>query len=158
MEAHVRTAKKEDMPQVLKLIKELAAFEKEPSAVAVTVGDLEREGYGPAPLFTCFVAEVEKKTVGMALVYPRFSTWKGRSLHLEDLVVTQKFRGRGIGTQLYKRAMQHARQQNANQAQWTVLNWNKNAIKMYRKSGAVFHKDWWLATLGREGIEKNSNF
>ena len=97
MENTIRKFKREDLPQILELIRELAAFEKEPDAVEVTVADLEREGLGDHPLFTCFVAEENGKIEGMALVYFRFSTWKGRTVHLEDLIVRQEKRGTGLG-------------------------------------------------------------
>ncbi|WP_432412436.1 GNAT family N-acetyltransferase [Rasiella sp. SM2506] len=155
MNVNIRKAEKKDMPQVLKLIKELAAFEKEPDAVEVTVADLEKEGFDNK-LFSCFVAETETEIVGMALVYFRFSTWKGRNVHLEDLVVSEAYRGKGIGTKLYKRVMQFAKEHQVNRAQWIVLNWNEKAIKMYENSGATFHKDWWVVLMDSEGITKNS--
>ncbi|HIB47299.1 MAG TPA: GNAT family N-acetyltransferase [Flavobacteriaceae bacterium] len=154
MEPIVRLAKKEDMPQVLQLINELAIFEKEPDAVEVTVAELEREGFGEQPLFTCFVAEVNAQIVGMALVYFRFSTWKGRTVHLEDLIVTEQYRGKGIGTLLYDRVIGYAKEQGVRRAEWIVLNWNKGAIAMYEKSGAVFHKDWWLVEMGEDRLKK----
>lgn len=153
MEPIVRLAKKQDMPQVLQLIKELAIFEKEPDAVEVTIAELECEGFGPQPLFTCFVAELESRIVGMALVYFRFSTWKGRTVHLEDLIVTERHRGKGIGAMLYDRVMGYAKEQGVGRAEWIVLNWNKGAIAMYEKSGAVFHKDWWLVEMGEDRLK-----
>ena len=87
MRISVRLSTPKDMPQVLRLIKELAAFEKETNSVEITETDLIKEGFGKNAIFTCFVAEVNNLIVGMALVYDRFSTWKGRSIHLEDLVV-----------------------------------------------------------------------
>ncbi|MAM30655.1 MAG: GNAT family N-acetyltransferase [Flavobacteriaceae bacterium] len=153
MEPIVRLAKKEDMPQVLQLINELAIFEKEPDAVEVTVAELEREGFGEQPLFTCFVAEVNAEIVGMALVYFRFSTWKGRTVHLEDLIVTEQYRGKGIGSLLYDRVIGYAKEQGVRRAEWIVLNWNKGAIAMYEKSGAVFHKDWWLVEMGEDRLK-----
>ncbi|MAY53476.1 MAG: GNAT family N-acetyltransferase [Flavobacteriaceae bacterium] len=157
MEPIVRLAKKEDMPQVLQLINELAIFEKEPDAVEVTVAELEREGFGEEPLFTCFVAEVNAQIVGMALVYFRFSTWKGRTVHLEDLIVTEQYRGKGIGTLLYDRVIGYAKEQGVRRAEWIVLNWNKGAIGMYEKSGAVFHKDWWLVEMGEDRLKTYQN-
>ena len=154
MEAIIRAAEKADMPRVLDLITELAVFEKEPNAVATTVAELEREGFGDRPLFTCFVAEVDKKIVGMALVYFRFSTWKGRTVHLEDLIVTEAFRGRGIGRALYQRVLQYAKDHGVRRAEWVVLNWNEGAIAMYEKSGATFHKDWWLVEMNQDQLQK----
>lgn len=154
MEAHIRKAVKGDMPKVLELIKELAVFEKEPSAVEVTVAELEEEGFGKSPLFTCFVAEVEQRVVGMAIVYFRFSTWKGRTVHLEDLIVNEAFRGKGIGKQLYNHVLAYAKSQGVKRAEWIVLHWNKGAVALYEKSGAVFHKDWWLVEMNEQGLKK----
>ena len=157
MGADIRKAVRADMPQVLKLIKELAAFEKEPDAVSVTVQDLEEEGFGPASLFTCFVAEIDDQIVGMALVYFRFSTWKGRTVHLEDLIVNQEYRGKGIGSLLYKKVIDYAKKQGVRRTEWIVLNWNEGAIAMYEKSGAKFHKDWWLVEMDQEKMERFLN-
>ena len=96
----IREALKGDMAAVHGLITELAVFEKEPDAVKVTVSDLENDGFGPLPKFHCFVAEHEENVVGIALVYPRYSTWSGPVVHLEDLIVTESMRGKGVGAQL----------------------------------------------------------
>ncbi|RDK88356.1 GNAT family N-acetyltransferase [Marinirhabdus gelatinilytica] len=153
MNTAIRKAEKQDMPQVLELIKELAAFENEPNAVEVTVAELEREGF-ENNLFTCFVAEVENNIVGMALVYFRFSTWKGRTVHLEDLVVNKAYRGNGIGSELFKKVMGYARAQGVRRAEWIVLDWNKGAIAMYEKHKAIFHKDWWLVEMNEQELKK----
>ena len=97
MSVVVRKATKEDMPDVLELIKELAVFEKQPNAVQINIDTLVAEGFGNQPLFTCFVSLLEGQIVGMALCYFRFSTWKGRSVHLEDLIVKESKRGQGVG-------------------------------------------------------------
>jgi len=93
----IRKGTKDDMPAVLDLIRELAIFEKEPDAVVVTVADLERDGFGDNPLFYTFIAETDNQIVGMALYYYRYSTWKGKTIHLEDLIVKEKMRGTGLG-------------------------------------------------------------
>jgi len=141
------------MPQVLELIKELAVFEEEPNAVDITITDLEIEGFDNN-LFTCFVAENEKEIVGMALVYFRFSTWKGRTVHLEDLIVKKQYRSEGIGTLLYSQVVQYAKLQGVKRVEWVVLDWNQNAINFYEKSGATLLKDWYLVQLGEEEIKK----
>ncbi|MAZ73189.1 MAG: GNAT family N-acetyltransferase [Flavobacteriaceae bacterium] len=156
MEVNIRNAEKKDMPQVLQLIKELAVFEKEPNAVEVTVTDLEVEGF-KKNLFTCFVAEFEAEIVGMALVYFRFSTWKGRTVHLEDLIVKKEYRSKGIGTLLYNKVITFAKQQGVKRVEWVVLDWNQNAIDFYEKSGATFLKNWYLVQLGEEEIKINDN-
>ena len=98
---NIRKGEKKDMKAVLDLIQELATFEKEPNAVVVTVADLERDGFGDYPLFHTFVAEVDAEIVGIALYYYRYSTWKGKTIHLEDLIVKEKMRGSGLGFALY---------------------------------------------------------
>ncbi|NND62475.1 MAG: GNAT family N-acetyltransferase [Flavobacteriaceae bacterium] len=148
----IRKASAEDMPQVLELIEELAAFENEPDAVNVTVEVLQKEGFGDSPLFTCFVAEMDSEIVGMALVYFRFSTWKGRALHLEDLVVKESMRGSGIGEALYARVMKYAKDNHCKRVNWVVLDWNEGAIKFYERSGAHIDKSWWHVGMNEEGI------
>lgn len=142
------------MPAVLELIKELAVFENEPDAVDTTVETLEKEGFGDNPLFLCFVAEVEGRIEGMALCYYRFSTWKGRTLHLEDLVVREEKRGTGLGSALYKKVISFAREQGLNRVEWVVLDWNQHAIDFYERSGATILKDWYTVQMDTEGIKK----
>lgn len=155
----VREAIKTDMPQVLELIKELAIFEKEPDVVEVTVTDLEREGFGKNPLFICFVADAstefspDAEIVGAALVYYRFSTWKGRTLHLEDLIVKEANRGNGIGGALYKQVMKFADDHGLKRVAWDVLDWNTGAIRFYERSGANLMKDWRVVHMDEEGLK-----
>lgn len=150
----IRKAREEDMASVLELIKELAVYEKEPEAVIVTVEDLIRDGFGEDPLFYCYVAEEDGSTVGMALYYYRYSTWKGRTLHLEDLVVKESERGSGIGFALYSEIIKIAHQENVQRMEWNVLDWNTPAIDFYEKSGATVLKDWLVAQMSRDGIEQ----
>ena len=154
MKEKIREARKEDMPAVLELIKELAAFENEPDAVVTTVETLEKEGFGEHPLFKVFVAEVEGRIEGMALVYYRFSTWKGRTLHLEDLIVREEKRGTGLGNALYKKIIQYARSQGLKRVEWVVLDWNQHAIDFYERSGATILKDWYTVQMDENGITK----
>ncbi|WP_025741266.1 GNAT family N-acetyltransferase [Aquimarina pacifica] len=153
MDYIIRDATEKDMPQVLALIQELATFEKEPEAVEINVEELCREGFGSHPLFHCFVAEVSNKIVGIALVYYRFSTWKGRSIHLEDLIVNESMRGTGIGNALYSEVLKYAKSKGVRRVEWVVLDWNKNAIDFYEKSGARLLKDWYLVQMDQEGIQ-----
>ncbi|MEZ4874970.1 MAG: GNAT family N-acetyltransferase [Flavobacteriaceae bacterium] len=150
----VREATKEDMPQVLELIKELAIFEKEPDAVEVTLQELELAGFGPNPEFTCFVAQMNHEIVGMALVYFRFSTWVGKTVHLEDLIVKEALRGKGVGTALYRRVMEYAQQQGVKRVNWMVLGWNKEAIAFYEKTGAKVLDEWWQVEMSQSHYEK----
>lgn len=146
------------MPQVLNLIKELATFEREPDAVVVTVEELEKEGFGENPLFKCFVAEVDKEIVGMALVYFRFSTWKGRTIHLEDLIVKEKMRGSGLGSALYQEVLKYAKSQGVKRVEWVVLDWNEGAIKFYERSGAKILKDWRTVHMDEQGLTNFLDF
>lgn len=148
----IREAIKEDMPQVLELIKELAIFENEPDAVEITKEVLEQEGFGENPLFTCFVAEKNDEIVGAALVYFRFSTWKGRMLHLEDLIVKESERGKGIGEALYSIVMQYAFDRGLKRVAWDVLDWNQGAIRFYERSGAKLMKDWRVVHMNESGL------
>ena len=151
---NIRKARAEDMEAALELIKELAVYEKEPEAVIVTVEDLIRDGFGDDPLFYCYVAVTDGTIVGMALYYYRYSTWKGRTLHLEDLVVRENQRGSGIGFALYSEIIKTGFEDNVQRIEWNVLNWNTPAIDFYRKSGASVFEDWMVAQMSREQIEK----
>lgn len=150
----IRKGEIKDMPSVLKLIKELAVFEKEPDAVEVLLEDLEKDGFGNKPLFKTYVAEMDYKIVGMALFYPRYSTWKGPTIHLEDLIVSKNMRGLNIGTALYKKVLEYAYEKNVRRVEWVVLDWNTPAIDFYEKSGATVLRDWDTAQMTREGIAK----
>lgn len=149
----IRPARKADMPQVLELIKELAAFEKEPEAVITTVETLESEGFGEQPLFYCYVAELDGRIEGMALVYYRFSTWKGRSLHLEDLIVREEKRGTGMGGALFRKVIEYAQEQQVKRAEWVVLDWNQHAIDFYERCGAKILKDWYTVQMDEESMK-----
>lgn len=142
------------MPDVLNLIKELAHFEREPDEVEVTVEELIKDGFGANPEFTCFVAEVDKKIEGMALVYKRYSTWKGIALHLEDLIVRKNARGLGIGTKLLDTVVKYADEIGVKRINWEVLDWNTPAIEFYDKKGAIVKEDWRVIHLDEQGIKK----
>jgi GNAT superfamily N-acetyltransferase len=154
MKYTVRKAQKKDMPQVLALIQELADFEKESNAVKITVPELEKAGFGKNPLFTCFVVDIEGEIPGMALTYSRFSTWVGPTIHLEDLMVTKKMRGTGIGSALYTAVIKHAHQIGVKRVEWVVLDWNSPAINFYEKSGAIVMRDWHTVQMREDGITK----
>jgi len=141
------------MPSVLGLIKELAEFEKEANAVEVTITDLQNDGFGEKPAFKCFVAEVNNEVQGTAIVYNRFSTWKGKIIHLEDLVVSQKVRGYGIGTALLDKVVIHGHELGVKRINWEVLDWNEGAIKLYESKGAKVLRDWDVVHLDENGIK-----
>lgn len=148
----IRKGKKEDMHGVLALIQELAVFEKEPDAVLITEEDLIRDGFGTNPLFQVFVAEAEKEIVGIALYYYRYSTWKGKTIHLEDLVVKDSMRGTGLGYALYSEIIKQAKKDKVRRIDWNVLDWNTPAIDFYEKSGAKVLDEWRVAQMDEAGI------
>ncbi len=154
MDYTIREATREDMPQVLDLIKELAAYEKASNEVEITVEDLEHEGFDEGN-FKCFVADVAGKIEGMALVYFRFSTWKGRTVHLEDLIVREKMRGTGLGGALYRRVVQYGHENGVRRVEWVVSEGNKNAIEFYENTGADIKKNWYTVHMDETGIRKN---
>ena len=151
----IRKGTKEDMQAVLDLIIELAVFEKEPNAVVVTKEDLIRDGFSSNPLFYTFVAENNGEIVGMALYYYRYSTWKGKTIHLEDLVVKESQRGTGAGFALYSEIIKQGKKDNVRRIEWNVLDWNESAIAFYEKSGANVLKDWYVVQMNEIAI---SNF
>lgn len=150
----IRYGERGDMSSVLKLVNELAVFEKEPNAVKVTVDDLIVNGFKDNPAFFTFVAELGGIIVGMALFYNRFSTWEGPSLHLEDLIVTEKFRGKGIGKALYDKVLDFALQKGIKRVEWVVLDWNKPAIAFYKSTGAIMLEDWNICQINNQDIAK----
>jgi GNAT superfamily N-acetyltransferase len=153
MEFTIREAQKEDMGQVYHLIDELAQFEKEENAVEVSVADLEEHGFGERKLFHCFVAENKGAIVGIALVYPRYSTWKGPVIHLEDLIVTEKMRGSGLGTALLNEVVKYGKKLGVKRISWEVLDWNEPAIGFYESKGANVMRDWDVVHLDDKGID-----
>lgn len=153
MEYSIRRARTEDMGQVLQLIQELATFEKEENAVDVTEKQLMNDGFGNTKLFQCFVADTENGIGGMALVYPRYSTWKGAIIHLEDLIVTEKMRGTGLGTALLDEVVKYGHSLGVKRINWEVIDWNEPAIEFYESKGAKVMRDWDVVQLDEKGIE-----
>lgn len=149
---NIRKGNPEDMKAVLGLIQELAEFEKEPNAVLITVDDLIRDGFSETPLFHVFVAELDSEIVGIALYYYRYSTWKGKTIHLEDLVVKEKMRGTGLGYALYSEIIKQGQKDNVRRIEWNVLDWNTPAVKFYEKSGAKILDDWRVVQMDQEAI------
>ena len=149
---NIRKGNPEDMEAVLVLIQELADFENESNAVVITVEDLVRDGFSSTPLFHVFVAEVETQIVGIALYYYRYSTWKGKTIHLEDLVVKENMRGSGVGFALYSEVIKQGKKDNVRRIEWNVLDWNTPAINFYKNSGAKILDDWRVAQMNEEAI------
>ena len=132
-----------DLPQVLALIQELAVYEKAPEAVTNTLAAMQRDGFGPTPIFSFFVLENEAdEVIGLALFYTAYSTWKGRMLYLEDLVVTEAARRGGFGRLLFDAVVAEARATGAVRMKWQVLDWNEPAIGFYKKLGATIESEW----------------
>jgi GNAT superfamily N-acetyltransferase len=149
----IREGTVHDLPRVLELVKELAEYERAPHEVINTVKQMEIDGFGPNPIFGFFVAEVESVIVGLTLYYWRYSTWKGKRLFLEDLIVTESQRGSGIGKLLFDRTIQKAIDENCSGMMWQVLEWNEPAINFYKKYTAKLDDEWTNCTLEREQME-----
>ena len=153
MDIKIRNAKKEDMKRVHELIMELALYEKLPKEVDLTKDDLINDGFGEKKLFNCFVAEVNSRVEGMAIIYNRYSTWKGRTIHLEDLVVTKKMRNNGIGALLLDKVILFGKEMGVKRISWEVIDWNIKAIKFYERKGAKLIPDWNIIHLNEEAIK-----
>jgi len=142
MKITIRQGTKEDLPQVLELIKELAVYEKALDQVDNTVQRMEQDGFGHHPVFDFFVAESDGFILGTSIFYYRYSTWKGKRLYLEDLVVREAKRGAGIGKLLFEKTIERAKDDNCTGMMWQVLDWNEPAINFYKKYNAHFDEEW----------------
>jgi len=138
----IRKAVKEDCPRLLDLIRELADYERAPGEVIVTLEHFTDSGFGPNPVWWAFVADVDGNVEGFALYYIRYSTWKGQRMYLEDLVVTEKMRGKGLGKLLFDRLLEEVKEKNFHGMVWQVLDWNEPAINFYKKYDAAFDAGW----------------
>ena len=138
----IRPGKKSDIPQVFKLIKELAEYEKALDKVSNTVEKLEEDGFGPNPVYELFVAEIENNIVGIALTYYRFSTWRGKVMYLEDLIVKEHMRRKGIGKKLFDMVLDHAKVTRCVGLSLQVLDWNDLGINFYKKYNMEFDDEW----------------
>lgn len=163
MKILIRKARKNDLPSVLSLIKELATYEKAPNEVKVTLKELERDGFGKKKVYDCFVAEkvrsqefgvrrkrkspnpelkTQNSILGIALYYIKYSTWKGRCIYLDDIIVTESVRGQGVGKKLFEAVITVAKKMKVRKLEWQVLNWNEPAINFYKKYSTVFDNEW----------------
>jgi GNAT superfamily N-acetyltransferase len=154
MDFIVRQGEEKDMHSVFDLITELAVFEKEPDAVDISVTDLINDGFSENPKFKIFVAEQENQIIGIALFYERYSTWKGRTIHLEDLIVTKNKQKIGAGKALYTAVLKYAFDHNYNRVAWEVIDWNQNAIDFYKSTGATYLNDWSVVQMNKENLAK----
>lgn len=134
------------------MVRGLALYEKAPQEVTVTLDEFTDAGFGSAPVWTAFVAEVNNKIEGFALYYVRFSTWKGRRMYLEDFYVNENLRGMGIGTLLFERILQEAREKEFNGVSWQVLDWNEPAINFYKKYSVRFEGEWINVSLSNDQL------
>lgn len=148
----LRLATKDDCPRMMELIQELAHFERAPHEVTVTMDEFINAGFGNNPVWKAFLAVDGDLIVGLALYYVRYSTWKGCRLYLEDLIVTENYRGSGIGKQLFDRTIQEAQELGFSGMVWQVLDWNEPAIKFYNKYGANIEAGWLNAALSKEQL------
>lgn len=138
----IRPGEASDLPAALRLVQELAEFEKAPEAVEVTLEEMLEAGFGQGKVFEFFVAESAGVVLGLALFYYKYSTWKGKCIYLDDLIVTASHRGKGIGRKLLHAVLQKGREQDVRRVEWQVLDWNQDAINFYRSAGAILDAEW----------------
>jgi len=153
MNLNIRFAVAEDCSRLLELINELAVYERAPEEVTVTLEHFIDAGFGKNPVWKAFVAEVDSIVVGFALYYTRYSTWKGCRLYLEDFIVTEAFRGKGLGKILFEKVIEEAKNGNYSGMVWQVLDWNEPAINFYNKYQAQLESGWLNAALAKEQIK-----
>ena len=153
MNLNTRIAQAEDCPRILELINELALYEKSPEEVTVDLNHFIESGFGQTPVWKAFVAEVDNEIVGFALFYTRYSTWKGCRLYLEDFIITEKMRGKGIGKILFEKVIVEAKNPKYNGMVWQVLDWNEPAINFYNKYKAHLESGWLNAALSTKQVE-----
>ena len=149
----VRSGTATDLPDALRLIIELAVYEKEPRAVVTTVESMRKDGFGEHPVFGFFVAELDSEIVGLALHYDRYSTWRGKCLFLDDLIVSDQHRRKGIGKALFERTIQKARDEGYRGMTWQVLDWNEPAINFYKKYNTKIEGGWLNCNLSADQIQ-----
>jgi GNAT superfamily N-acetyltransferase len=153
----LRRAEKEDCPRLMELIKELALYEKAPDEVTVSLDEFIESGFSNNPVWWAFVVEIENEIVGFALYYIRYSTWKGNRLYLEDIIVTEKHRAKGIGKLLFDEIIREAKRKNLHGISWQVLDWNTPAINFYDKYNAHYDAEWLNGSLSVDQLKAYEN-
>lgn len=151
---NIRKATKEDLPEILNLIKELAEYERASLEVTNTLEDMLEDGFGKNPVFKVVLAEENNKIAGMALWFISYSTWKGRCLYLEDIIVKNEYRGAGIGKLLFDEVVKEAKKIKAKRLSWQVLEWNEPAINFYKKLNANLDSEWVNCKLTEKQIQE----
>ena len=146
----IRRAEKKDCVRLMELVQELAVYERAPDEVTVTLEHFVESGFGPNPVWWAFVCDVEGRVEGFALYYIRYSTWKGQRMYLEDILITEKMRGKGLGKLLFDRLIEEAKEKKFNGMMWQVLNWNEPAVNFYKK--------YYQAELSSEWLNGSLNF
>lgn len=154
MEVAIRKGVKSDLPAVLDLIKELADFERALNEVTISLEDLEQDGFGNHPYYWFIVADRDSEIIGLSFYFIRYSTWKGRFLFLEDFVVKESFRNKGIGALLFEETIRIAKQLDVKGMTWQVLDWNKNAIRFYEKYNSDISAEWYNGKLTYEQLKQ----
>ena len=154
MNIQIRKGLKTDLPAALRLIKELAKYEKSEDEVTITLNDLKKDGFSDQPSFCFLVAEIDSKIVGLAFYFIRYSTWKGKFLFLEDFVIKQQYRRSGVGSKLFKETIKICDKLECNGMVWQVLDWNTPAIDFYKKYNADISNSWLNGKLTKKQIKE----
>jgi GNAT superfamily N-acetyltransferase len=156
---NIRPATTSDVPTILRFIRELALYEREPDAVVATEADLLRDGFGTSPRFTALMADLDGQPAGFALYFTSYSTWRGHhGIRLEDLYVTPLLRGQGIGKALLARLARIAVDEGCPRLEWDVLDWNEPAIAVYQRLGAKMMTEWRIMRLADESLQTLAAF
>jgi GNAT superfamily N-acetyltransferase len=142
MNISLRKAKESDLSVVLDLIQELATFERAPREVTVTLEDLKNDGFGENPIFEIILAENKSEILGMAFYFYAYSTWKGKCIYLEDIIVREAYRGKKIGKLLFEAVIMKCKEVKAKRMMWQVLDWNTPALDFYKKYNASLDQSW----------------
>ena len=153
MDFVIRKGYKADCLRTLELIQELAEYEKAPGEVAVSLKDLEEDGFGENSIYKLFVAEQNGEIIGIAIFYEKYSTWKGKCIYLEDLIVTESKRGLGAGKALFEAVIEFAKENNSGRMEWQVLDWNTLAIDFYKSYNAELDGTWYNGRFTKEQLQ-----